>query len=93
MTIIIIEDNRTMRYKIPIGRAHKYYYHYYHKYFGKEHADKERHIFKKKNRPYFERKHIFNSKFWKKHLLWNKANIDDSLYDIYLRFNIRINKL
>lgn len=93
MTIVIITDTETIRYKIAFGKAHKYYYSYYYKNFTKTLADKERHIFKKKNKEYFSKAYVFNKKFWKRYLLWNKGTIDDSIYDIFIRFNIKVTKL
>lgn len=93
LTVVIITDNKILKYKIGFGKRHKYYYSYYYKYFTKELADKERYIFKKKNRGYFDKAHVFNKKFWKRYLLWNKGTLEDSIYDIELRFCIRITKL
>lgn len=93
LTVVIITDDKILKYKIAIGKSHRYYYSYYFKNFTKDLADKERYVFKKKNESYFNMRHVFNKKFWKRYLLWNKGTLDDSIYDIYLRFRIRVTKL
>lgn len=93
LTVVIITDDKILKYKFEIGKRSKYYYSYYFKYFTKTLADKERYIFKKKNEGYFTRSHVFNKRFWKRYLLWNKGTLEDSIYDIDLRFGIRVTKL
>lgn len=93
LSIIAITDNEYMRRNFVIGKRHKQYYAGLATYFTIEEARQKRTEFKKKNRAYFSKRYIFDHRFWKRYLLWNKVNLDDSIYDIYIRFNIKITKL
>lgn len=93
LTIIGITDKDFFRRNFILGKRHKYYYHHYAKYFTIEDAREKRSAFKKKNAAYFSKRYMFDHRFWKRYLLWNKPNLDDSIYDLYIRFNIKVTKL